>query len=196
MKSIQELVFATGNENKVKEISSLLPITYKLQSLKDIGCHEDIPEPFPTLEENSRAKAIYVVQHYNRSCFSEDSGLEVDALNGEPGVRSARYAGPEKNHDANMDLLLQKLKDKEDRSAQFRAVITLLIGDHERQFEGIIRGKIVHQKLGTGGFGYDPIFAPDGYNGKTFAQMSLDEKKQISHRGLAFQKLISYLKSI
>jgi XTP/dITP diphosphohydrolase len=161
-------------------------------TLQEIGCEEDLAETQTTLEGNSLQKAEYIWQKYAINCFADDSGLEVDALGGEPGVYSARYAGEQRSHADNMAKLLQNLIEFEDKKAQFRAVITLILNGEIQQFEGIIRGKIIAKKRGTKGFGYDPIFVPDGYD-KTFAEMDLVEKNPISHRGLAMQKLVSFL---
>lgn len=188
-----ELVFATNNPNKIREIEILLPSTFHIKKLIDIGCNEELPETHHTIEKNSAEKANYVFQQYKVNCFSEDSGLEVLALNGEPGVDSAFYAG-DRNADKNMDKVLVLMKDKENREAQFKTVITLILEGVEHQFVGILKGKIGFDKKGLYGFGYDPIFIlPDG---RTLAQLMLDEKSKISHRGIATQQLISYLKNL
>lgn len=187
------LCFATNNKHKIKEIEALLGGTYRLLSLEEIGCEVELPEDQDTLEGNSLQKARYVYDHYQVDCFADDTGLEVMALNGAPGVYSARYAGPEKDTKANMALLLKNLTDQSDRSAQFRTVITLILGGKQVQFEGIVKGKIAEHHHGNEGFGYDPIFIPEGYS-KTFAEMSQDEKNKISHRGLAIQQLVKYLR--
>lgn len=187
------LCFATNNKHKIKEIAALLGNTYRLLSLEDIGCEVELPEDQDTLEGNSLQKARYVYDHFQVDCFADDTGLEVAALDGAPGIFSARYAGPAKDPKANMALLLKNLADQSDRSAQFRTVITLIIDGKQVQFEGIVKGKITHHHRGDEGFGYDPIFIPEGYS-KTFAEMSQDEKNRISHRGLAIQKLVKYLK--
>lgn len=187
-----KLVFATQNEHKVKEIQQLMPQGIEVRSLKQIGCSEDIPETAKTLEGNATMKSMYVIENYNVDCFADDTGLEIEALNGEPGVYSARYAGPEKDAHKNMDLVLEKLKNKNDRKARFRTVISLVIDRKEHQFEGIVSGVITNEKSGNEGFGYDPIFQPDGYD-ITFSEMSTTEKNKISHRGRAVKKLIDFL---
>lgn len=190
-----KLVFATNNPNKLKELQALVGDKYQLLGLKEIGCFEEIPEEQPTLEGNARQKAFYVYEKYGYSCFADDTGLEVDALNGEPGVYSARYAGEEKDADANMNKLLRKMAKINKRKARFRTVISLVINGEENQFEGIAEGEITKEKHGDCGFGYDPVFLPDGYS-KTFAEMELYEKNKISHRGRAVQKLVRHLKTI
>lgn len=188
------LCFATNNQHKLAEIQALLGSEFTLKTLQDIGCTEDIPETQPTIAANSHQKATYVKQHYQMDCFADDTGLIIDALNGEPGVYSARYAGPQKNAEDNMQLVLTKLEGNQNRKARFVTVITLAIGDAFHQFEGSVEGTIIDHKRGTNGFGYDPIFVPDGYE-KTFAEMTMEEKGQLSHRGRAFEKLIAFLKS-
>ncbi len=188
------LVFATGNPNKVKEISQVIGDYMEIVSLKEIGCEEELPETNPTIEANAIQKAQYVVDHYKVDCFSEDTGLEIESLNGEPGVYSARYAGTEKNADANMNLVLQKLGDHTNRKAQFRTVIALIRNGDIKTFEGIVKGKIAFDKTGKDGFGYDPIFVPDGFD-KSFAEMSAAEKNSISHRARAVAKLQKYLET-
>jgi XTP/dITP diphosphohydrolase len=192
---MKEIVFATANPNKVREVKEVLGETYLIKSLPDIGCHEDIAETSDTFEGNALLKARYVFNNYQLNCFSEDTGLEVDALNGEPGVITARYAGPERDNHANMNLVLQKLDGKTDRGAQFRTVVALILDGKEYTFEGICRGRIAHQKTGTGGFGYDPIFIPEGYD-TSFAEMEASAKNAISHRGQAVQKLITFLQEL
>ena len=189
-----EIVFATHNRNKLYEIQNLVGNQYTLVNLNDIGCAEDIPETLPTIEGNASLKSHYVYEKYHHNCFADDSGLEVDALDGAPGVYSARYAGEPKDDNANTQKLLQQLHEVKNRNAQFRTVISLIIDGHETQFEGIVRGQIIHEKRGSMGFGYDPVFIPDGYD-KTFAEMPLDLKNQISHRAIATNKLIDYLKN-
>lgn len=187
------LCFATNNGNKIKEIEELLGQEYHLRSLKEIGCNVELPETQVTLEGNSLQKAEYVYNNFGVDCFADDTGLEVFALDGEPGVFSARYAGPERDNRKNMALLLEKLQGKENRNAQFRTVITLILEGKVFQFEGIVKGKITESYRGGEGFGYDPVFIPHGFD-KTFAEMMLSQKNKISHRGLAVQKLVEFLK--
>jgi len=189
-----ELVFATNNKHKLEELRALLGGHFKLLSLKEIGCNIEIPEEQPTLEGNAQQKAFYVFNKYNYNCFADDTGLEIEALNGEPGVYSARYAGEDKNAEANMQKVLHKLSKIKKRNARFRTVISLVINGDEKQFEGVVEGEIISKKKGTAGFGYDPIFKPNGF-GTTFAEMKLVEKNKISHRGRAVQKLVEYLKN-
>lgn len=186
------LVFATGNPNKLKEVRALIGHKYTLKGLEDIGCTEDIPETSDTIAGNALLKARYVREHYQLDCFSEDTGLEVDALDGAPGIYSARFAGPQKNADDNMDLLLQKLAGKDNRQAQFRTVVALILEGQEYTFEGIIRGRIATKRRGEQGFGYDPLFIPDGYT-QSFAQMDQQVKNEMSHRGRAIRKLQDFL---
>ena len=188
------LCFATNNQNKIAEIGHILGDEFKIQSLKDIGCTEELPENQNTLEGNSLEKAQYVFDHYNSSCFADDTGLEVAALNGDPGVMSARYAGMQKDSNDNIDLLLNNLNNVENRKAQFRTVISLITQKGVKQFEGLIKGEILTSRRGDNGFGYDPIFQPAGYS-KSFAELSMTEKNDISHRAIAFRKLINYLKT-
>jgi XTP/dITP diphosphohydrolase len=190
-----KLVFATHNLNKLKEVQELVPSHIKLLSLTDINCHEDIPETEPTIEGNARLKADFVKNNYGIDCFADDTGLLVDALNGEPGVYSARYAGPDGDAHANMDKLLMKLKDRTDRKAHFKTVIALCLGSKEHLFTGICEGNILSVKSGEKGFGYDPVFQPQGYN-LTFAEMNSEEKGKISHRGIAVRKLIAFLEQL
>lgn len=187
-----ELVFATNNKHKLEELQAILGGDFQLLSLKDIGCNEEIPEEQPTLEGNARQKAQYVFEKYNYPCFADDTGLEIEGLNGEPGVYSARYAGEAKDAGANMDKVLAKMAKIKNRNARFRTVISLIIDEKEKQFEGIVDGQILTEKRGDSGFGYDPIFQPDGFE-KTFAEMKLDDKNKISHRGRAVEKLVKYL---
>ncbi len=186
------LCFATNNAHKVAEIQALLGTNFVLQSLKDIGCEEELAETGTTLEANSLQKAQYLFDNYHVDCFADDTGLEVEALNGEPGVYSARYAGEQRDSLDNIHLLLTKLKGQVNRKARFRTVITLIQAGVITQFEGIVEGHIMEELKGTAGFGYDPIFVPNGYE-TTFAEMSMEEKGSISHRGRAFQKLITFL---
>ena len=190
---MQPLVFATANANKVAEVKHKLGEAYDFRSLADIGCTEDIPETSATLEGNALQKARYVVEHYGVDCFSEDTGLEIDALEGRPGVRTARYAGPSRDAVANMQRVLDELGDAPDRSAQFRAVIALSQNGVEHTFEGVVRGRIARAMRGAGGFGYDPIFIPDGYE-ETFAELSPEVKKTMSHRSRAVAKLVAHLR--
>ncbi len=190
-----KLVFATNNLNKLKEVQEMLSDEIELLSLKDIGCFEDIPETANTLEGNARIKANHITKNYGYDCFADDTGLEVPSLNGEPGVYSARYAGAPRNADNNMNKLLSNLSNKEDRSAQFRTIITLNLGGKSYDFEGICEGTILSEKRGNQGFGYDPIFQPKGYE-TSFAEMSLDEKNEISHRKRAVQKLVDFLRNL
>jgi XTP/dITP diphosphohydrolase len=199
----RKLVFATNNANKINEVKALLEACgpevserYEVLSLRDIGCNEDIPENSNTFAGNALQKAEYVNVHYDVDCFADDSGLEVRALGMDPGVRSARYAmdeGFDHNSEANNDKLLRKLKRVRDRSAQFRTVIVLLMDGKMQEFEGICRGSITTERSGSQGFGYDPIFRPQGYD-ITFAEMSMEEKNAISHRGKAVRALVEYLK--
>lgn len=189
-----ELVFATNNLNKLKEVQALIPSQIKLLSLNDIGCLEDIPETQHTIEGNAMQKAEYIKQHYGYDCFADDTGLEVEVLNNEPGVFSARYAGAQRNADDNMNLLLKKLNDKDNRKAQFKTVIALHLNGNIQTFTGICRGEITLQKSGKEGFGYDPIFKPNGYE-QTFAEMNLELKNKIGHRGKAVNQLVSFLNS-
>ncbi|MFK5973836.1 MAG: non-canonical purine NTP diphosphatase [Flavobacteriaceae bacterium] len=190
-----KLVFATHNSNKLKEVQLLLPRQISLLSLKDIGCHEEISETGATLEENARIKADYVTVNYGIPCFADDTGLLVDALNGAPGVYSARYAGAQKNSEDNMAKLLSELKNYKDRSAKFKTIIALNLQTERKIFEGTVEGSIITKKKGSKGFGYDPIFMPNDFN-TTFAELSLAIKNKISHRAKAIQHLIQYLKSL
>ena len=187
------LIFATGNAGKAKEVGELLTGIMTVRSLKDIGFTEDIPEDHPTLEANAIQKARHIYDRYGEDCFAEDTGMEVRSLDGAPGVYSARYAGPQRNDQDNMDLVLKRLMDKEDRSAQFRTVVALILNGEVHTFTGIVKGKIGKEKTGKKGFGYDPIFMPDGYS-ISFAEMEAKEKNTISHRGRAIKKLIVFLK--
>lgn len=198
-----ELVFATNNPDKLREINNLLGESFRLKSLNDIGFTGDIPEIYPTLEENASAKAFYIYNMFQADCFADDTGLEVEALNNRPGVYSARFAeveGKRKFSDrqqltgANIEMLLKMLEDKDSRRARFRTVISLVLRGEEYRFEGVVNGRISCKKLGTGGFGYDPVFIADGYD-RTFAEMSLDEKNRISHRARAFGRLVEFLRS-
>lgn len=192
----RKLVFATNNAHKLEEVSAILGDKIELLSLKDINCDADIPETADTLEGNALLKAEYVYKNYGLDCFADDTGLEVEALNGAPGVYSARYAGGEgHNAEANMQKLLHNMKGKDNRKAQFRTAVSLILNGKEYLFEGVIKGQIIKEKHGTSGFGYDPIFMPDGYN-KTFAELGNEIKNQISHRAIAVNKLCEFLKNI
>ena len=191
---MRELCLATNNRNKIAEVSQMLEGKYKLLSLEDIGCNEELAEDQDTLEGNSRQKANYVWTNYNVNCFADDTGLEVDAICGEPGVYSARYAGPQRSDADNINKLLHVLEGQESRRARFRTSITLYLDNQEYQFEGIVNGTIAEAYKGNKGFGYDPIFIPEGHE-KTFAEMTPEEKNAISHRGRAMQKLISFLQA-
>lgn len=187
-----QLVFATNNLNKIKEVQNFIPKQIKLLSLKDIGCFEDVPETQDTIEGNAIQKAEYIIKHYGYNCFADDTGLEVKVLNGEPGVYSARYAGEQRDANDNMNLLLKNLMDKTNRQAQFKTVIALHLNGELHTFTGVCKGEITTKKQGEHGFGYDPIFKAIGYT-KTFAEISLDEKNKIGHRGKAVKQLVDYL---
>ncbi len=187
-----KIVFATNNPNKIKEVQAQLPEHITLISLEDIGCTEAVPETQDTIKGNAIQKADYIKDHYGMDCFADDTGLEITALNGAPGVYSARYAGPQRNADDNMNLVLAELNQKAERSAQFKTVIAMHFRGELITFEGICEGKITKNKRGTDGFGYDPIFKPSGYK-NTFAELSLAEKNRIGHRGKAVKKLVAYL---
>lgn len=190
-----KLVFATNNKNKVKEIQALMPENIELLSLEEIGCNEDIPETAPTIEGNAVQKAGYVKEKYGYDCFADDTGLEVEALNGAPGVYSARYAGEAKSSEANMDKLLKELEGKKNRSARFKTVIALHLNCELHTFTGICSGNIIFERKGEQGFGYDPVFQPEGKR-VTFAEMSLEEKSKISHRARATRQLIDFLEQL
>ena len=190
-----KLVFASNNKNKIQEIQALVPNIIQIVSLEEIGCIEDIPETADTIEGNAILKANYVTEKYGFDCFADDTGLEVDALNSAPGVYSARYAGEQKDANDNMDKLLSELKDESNRKANFKTVIALNLNGKQNLFTGIINGKIIEEKIGTNGFGYDPIFVADGYE-KTFAELSMEEKSTISHRGIAVKELILFLQKL
>jgi len=187
-----ELVFASNNLHKIKEIRSILGDSFNLLSLNDIGIFEDIPENEPLIEGNALAKARYVYKSTGRNVFADDTGLEVESLNGRPGVHSARFAGENKDSSANIDKVLKMLGDKENRNARFRTVIALIFDKKEYLFEGIVNGEIIREKRGGEGFGYDPVFIPDGKS-RTFAEMELSEKNSVSHRARAFEKLREFL---
>jgi XTP/dITP diphosphohydrolase len=190
-----KLIFATNNQHKVEEIRHVIGSSFDLLTLKEAGINIDIPEPHDTLEANATEKSKTIYQMTNTSCFSEDTGLEVFVLNGEPGVKSARYAGEDKSFDKNIDKLLDKLEDKADTTARFRTVISLILDGEEHMFEGVCNGKIIREKKGGLGFGYDPVFIPDGSD-KTFAEMSLEEKSLFSHRKKATSKLVAFLNTL
>lgn len=190
-----KLIFATNNQHKVDELRSLITREFHIITLKEAGIDIDIPEPYNTLEENAAGKARTIFELTGTDCFSEDTGLEVTSLHGEPGVKSARYAGENRSFDANIDKLLINLAGKPDRSARFRTVISLLIQGKETQFEGICEGQIINERKGTQGFGYDPVFIPTGSH-KTFAEMSLAEKGKYSHRAKATEKLVAFLNTL
>ena len=190
-----ELVFATNNKHKLEELQAIVGEHFKLLSPQDIGCNDEIPEEQDTLEGNASQKAFFVYNNYGYNCFADDTGLEIEALNGEPGVYSARYAGEAKNPEANIDKVLDKLAKIKNRKARFRTVISLVINGTETQFEGIVDGEILNERQGNSGFGYDPVFLPEGFS-QSFAEMSLLEKNRISHRGRAVAKLAAFLKSL
>ena len=202
---MKKIVFATNNQHKLDEIRQILGSTFEVLSLNDIGCHEEIPEDHDTLQENALQKAKYIADHYEVDCFADDTGLEVEALNGEPGVHSARYAeGTDHDSEANMQKLLRKLGNNNNRRARFRTVIALIIKEGVKEgrskgefsthlFEGIVEGHIAYEKKGSEGFGYDPVFVPNGYD-ESFAQLGMDIKNSISHRARAVKKLAAYLK--
>lgn len=190
-----KLIFATNNQHKAEEIHALAGDQFDIITLKQAGIDQDIPEPHDTLEANAREKSTVIYEMTGTNCFSEDTGLEVYVLNGEPGVKSARYAGESRSFSANMEKLLEKMKDETDRRARFRTVISLIINGKEVQFEGICEGEITREPRGTEGFGYDPVFIPQGET-RTFAEMTMEEKNRFSHRKKATAKLISWLKNL
>lgn len=187
-----KILFATSNQNKAAEVSKMLPEHFEILTLKDIDHTEDIPETSPTIKGNAMQKANFILENYKIDCFADDTGLEITALDGEPGVVSARYAGEQRNDEDNMALVLNKLEGQSDRSAQFRTVIALNIREVQFVFEGIVKGKILKEGRGENGFGYDPIFEPENC-GKSFAEMDMKEKNSYSHRARAFSKMIEYL---
>ncbi len=191
---MQALVFATNNPHKLHEVAEKINDRLKILSLDDIGCYDDIPEIGQTMRDNASIKSHHVHQKYKTNCFADDSGLEVDALAGRPGVHSARYCGTYGDHEANMNKILSELGDIANRKARFRTVISLIWNDEEHFFEGTVEGTIRNKKAGAGGFGYDPIFQPDGYN-QTFAEMTLAQKNSISHRARAVEQLVIFLNS-
>jgi len=190
-----KLVFATNNKNKIKEIKHLIGNSIELLSLEDIGCVEDIPETSDTIQGNAIQKAKYVYDNYGYNCFADDTGLEIDALNGEPGIYSARYAGEQRNPEDNMNKVLEKLNDATNRNAQFKTVIALIINGELSCFEGIVKGEMTRVRSGEEGFGYDPIFKPKGYD-ITYSEMNLELKNKISHRALATHQLIEHLQKM
>ncbi|MFN8337376.1 MAG: RdgB/HAM1 family non-canonical purine NTP pyrophosphatase [Cyclobacteriaceae bacterium] len=190
---MKALCFATNNNNKTEEIRALLGPFFLLKNLKDIGCAEELPETQPTIEGNARQKAQYVFDNYGIACFADDTGLEVEALNGEPGVYSARYAGNQRSDRNNISLLLSRLEKSNNRKARFKTVISWVENGLTENFEGLVYGTIIHSPRGSNGFGYDPVFVPDGFD-KTFAEMELAEKNLISHRAIAVKKLINFLR--
>jgi XTP/dITP diphosphohydrolase len=192
---MQQLVFATNNRHKLEEVAAKIDGKIKLLSLDDIGCYDDIAETGLTFRENASLKSRYIYNKYNLNCFGDDSGLAIDALNGEPGVYSARYAGEQGNHGANINKVLEKLSMVTNRRAHFITVISLIWNGEEHFFEGTVEGTIRHERSGSGGFGYDPIFQPDGYH-ITFAEMSLEQKNSISHRARAMEKLMAFLNNV
>ena len=189
-----ELIFATNNKNKLQEVQAMLT-NIKLKTLAEINCTEDIPESSPTIAGNAIQKINYLTQYYSADGFADDTGLEIEALNGEPGVYSARYAGEEKSAEANMNLVLEKLKNQTNKKARFVTVIALNLNREQYLFEGVCSGKIISEKRGEKGFGYDPIFVPDGFD-KTFAEMTMEEKASVSHRGKAVRLLIDFLNKL
>lgn len=190
---MKTLVFATNNAHKLEEVRAILGNDFQIASLKEIGCHDDIPETADTLEGNAMQKAQYIKDKFGMDCFADDTGLEVEALNNAPGVFSARYAGPGHDSEANMKKLLHEMEGKENRKARFRTVIALLLDGKKYTFEGIVKGNIIEEKRGDSGFGYDPIFVPEGYD-LTFAELGNDIKNKISHRAEAVKKLSAFLK--
>ena len=192
LKKMTSIIFATNNQNKVEEVRAVLGSRFNIITLKEAGIDIDIPEPHDTLEANATEKSKTIFEITNKNCFSEDTGLEVIALNGEPGVKSARYAGESRSFDDNIEKLLTKLQTSENKAARFRTVISLILDGKEYFFEGICNGKIIAEKKGNNGFGYDPVFIPDGSD-KTFAEMDMAEKNKFSHRKKAMEKLITFL---
>ena len=192
---MRKLVFATNNDHKLRELREILSAEFELLSLSDINCSDDIPETGVTLEDNAAQKAFYIWNKYAIDCFADDTGLEIEALGNEPGVYSARYAGEERSAASNMRKVLEKMINKSNRKARFKCVISLVIDGIEKQFEGIVEGKILLEEQGAAGFGYDPVFMPDGFN-QSFAEMPAEDKNRISHRGRAVMKLVNYLENI
>jgi len=192
---MRSLIIATNNRHKLEEIQAVLRDGISLKTLGDIGCTEELPEEKDTIEGNSLQKADYVYKNYHVDCFADDSGLEVEALNGAPGVHSAYYGGPQRSHADNNNLLLKNLEDKSSRKARFKTIITLILDGNVHTFEGLVNGEILRAPKGDGGFGYDPLFQPEGYS-KSLAEMSMDEKNEISHRAVAVRKLAIFLNSL
>lgn len=190
-----KICFATNNKKKIEEVKAALGPEFELVSLEEIGCFEELPETGDTLDHNAFQKARYVKTHFGVDCFADDTGLEVEALEGAPGVYSGRFAGEPRSDERNIDLLLEKMEGKTNRKAQFRTVIALILEGKEYQFEGIAEGEILYQRVGEKGFGYDPVFKPTGFE-RTFAELSLEEKNEISHRGKAVKSLIEFLNHI
>lgn len=190
----KNLIFATNNRHKIEEVSAILDGVCNISGLKEIGCFEDIPEEMDTIRGNAMQKARFIFEKYGFNCFADDTGLFVDSLDGEPGVYSARYAGEECDSQKNIDKLLDKLKDKTDRKALFKTVVALIIDGNEYYFEGVINGEILSERHGDGGFGYDPVFIPEGFT-QSFAQLGMDEKNKISHRALAIKAMSDFLSS-
>jgi len=191
-KEIMKIVFATNNLNKLAEVQKMLPESIQLLTLKDINCFEEIEETETTLEGNAKLKANYITDKYGYNCFADDTGLEVESLHGEPGVYSARYAGKENDSEKNMQKLISVLGNKSNRKAQFRTAVALNLNNEQFLFEGVCKGEILETKQGTEGFGYDPIFKPNGFD-SSFAEMTSEEKNSISHRGIAIRKLVEFL---
>lgn len=189
------LVFATNNKHKLQEVQALLENDIHIVSLNDIGCMEELPETGNTLEANAQQKAEYIYKKYQMNCFADDTGLEIESLNGKPGVYSACYAGKEQNDEKNIRKVLHEMNNHQNRNAQFRTVICLIINHSYHQFEGLVQGTILKERRGIGGFGYDSVFLPHGYK-KTFAEMSMEEKNRISHRAIAIKKLVNFLNSM
>lgn len=192
---VMKLIFATHNQHKLEEVQQLIPSGIKLLSLSDIDCTEEIPETAASLEGNAKLKADFIKKHYGYDCFADDTGLEVEALYGAPGVYSARYAGSQNDSELNMQKLLVNLDGESNRKAQFKTVIALNLNGKQYLFEGVCKGEILYEKQGEHGFGYDPIFKPEG-NNSSFAEMTLEEKSAISHRGRAVERLVSFLSSL
>jgi XTP/dITP diphosphohydrolase len=190
-----KIVFATNNKHKLRELQQILGNKFELLSLDDIKCFKEIPETSPTIEENSMEKVEYVYNKFKTDCFADDTGLEIETLDGRPGVYSARYAGDEKNMDKNIKKILSELQYTDNRNARFKTVVSLILNGEKYQFEGIINGEIIKEKKGTSGFGYDPVFVPNGYD-ITFAEMDAKLKNKISHRGIAVRKLVDFLNTI